>query len=58
MAPAQRAALAGETVARLAEAVAASLNLVFLGAGLVALVSLALALLFPARLNPHHGHQD
>jgi predicted MFS family arabinose efflux permease len=58
MEPAQRAALAGETAARLAEAVAASLNLVFLGAGFLALLSLALALLFPAHVNPHHGYQD
>jgi EmrB/QacA subfamily drug resistance transporter len=58
MEPTQRGALADETVARLAEAVAASLNLVFLGAGFLALLSLALALLFPAHVNPHHGHQD
>ncbi len=58
MEPSQRAELGAGATARLAQAVAASLHQVYLVAGLLALAALALALLFPAGVNPHHGHQD
>lgn len=52
MAPAARASLGAGEVARLTEAVGASLHVVYVIAGLVAVVSLVLALLLPARLSP------
>lgn len=58
MEPSQRADLGAAAIARLADAVASSLHQVYLVAGLLALVALALALLFPSGINPHHGHQD
>jgi MFS family permease len=57
MAPAERAQLGTATVGRLASAVAASLHEVYLVAALIALIALALALLFPARLNPRQAVQ-
>jgi len=50
--PAARQALGALEIARLSEAVAGSLHMVYLVAGLVAVVSLLLALALPARLSP------
>jgi EmrB/QacA subfamily drug resistance transporter len=58
MEPSQRAGLGADTVARLTQAVAAALHQVYLVTGLLALVALALALLFPAGISPHHGRED
>jgi hypothetical protein len=52
MAPAARQSLAAGEIARLSEAVGGSLHIVYLIAGLVAAVSLILALALPAKLSP------
>jgi MFS family permease len=52
MAPAARETLGAAEIARLAEAVGASLHIVYIIAGLVAVISLLLALALPARLSP------
>ncbi len=52
MTPAGRESLGASEIARLADAVGASLHIVYVIAILVALVSLALALALPARLSP------
>jgi EmrB/QacA subfamily drug resistance transporter len=52
MSPAARLSLGANDIARLTEAVGGSLHLVYMIAGLVALVSLILALALPARLSP------
>jgi MFS family permease len=58
MEPLQRAGLGAASVERLAAAVAASLHQVYLVTGLLALAALALSLMFPAGVNPHHGRKD
>ncbi len=58
MEPRLRAGLGADAVARLTQAVAAALHQVYLVTGLLALVALALALLFPAGISPHHGRED
>ena len=58
MEPQQRASLGAANVERLAAAVAAALHQVYLVAGLLSLAALALSLMFPAGINPHHGHRD
>ena len=50
--PAARHGLGAAEIARLSEAVAGSLHIVYVVAGLVAVVSLFLALALPARLSP------
>ena len=50
--PAARRGLGPTEIARLSEAVAGSLHVVYVVAGLVAVVSLLLALALPARLSP------
>jgi len=50
--PAARQGLGTTEIARLSEAVAASLHIVYVVAGLVAIASLVLALSLPARLSP------
>lgn len=50
--PAERRGLGADEIARLSEAIAAGLHNVYLVAGLLAIVSLALALALPARLSP------
>jgi hypothetical protein len=52
MSPAARQTLGASEIERLTEAVGSSLHVVYLIAGLVALVSLMLALALPARLSP------
>jgi EmrB/QacA subfamily drug resistance transporter len=52
MAPATRHSLGAAEIARLTDAVGSSLHVVYVIAGLVALVSLILALALPARLSP------
>jgi MFS family permease len=52
MSPAARQSLAAAEVARLTEAVASSLHVVYVIAGLVGLASLILALALPPRLSP------
>ena len=52
MAPATRQSLGGAEIARLTEAVGASLHVVYLIAGIIAIVSLILALALPDRLSP------
>ena len=52
LAPASRHSLGAAEIARLSEAIAAALHNVYLVSGLVAVVSLALALALPARLSP------
>jgi len=52
MAPAARQTLGAAEITRLAEAVGASLHVVYIIAGLVAVISLTLALALPARLSP------
>ena len=52
MSPAARQSLAASEIARLTEAVGSSLHVVYVIAGLVALISLILALALPARLSP------
>ena len=54
--PAARQALGAAEIIRLSEAVAGSLNMVYIVAGLVAVVSLLLALALPARLSPTRPH--
>jgi hypothetical protein len=58
MSPAARQTLGAGEIARLTEAVGSSLHVVYTIAGLVALISLTLALALPARLrptSPRHG---
>jgi len=57
MSPAARQTLAASEIARLTEAVGSSLHIVYVIAGLVALVSLILALALPARLSPTSPHR-
>ena len=52
MAPTARQSLGASEIARLTDAVGASLHVVYIIAGLVALVSLVLALALPAKLSP------
>jgi EmrB/QacA subfamily drug resistance transporter len=52
MTPAGRQSLGASEIARLTEAVGSSLHVVYIIAGLVAVVSLILALALPARLSP------
>ena len=52
MQPAARQASAPDEIARLTEAIASSVHVVYVVAGLVAVVSLLLALALPARLSP------
>ena len=52
MSPAARQSLGATEIARLTEAVGASLHVVYVIAGLVAVVSLVLAFALPARLSP------
>jgi hypothetical protein len=52
MSPAARLGLGANDIARLTEAVGSSLHVVYMIAGLVALISLVLALALPARLSP------
>jgi EmrB/QacA subfamily drug resistance transporter len=52
MSPAARQSLGATEIARLTEAVGASLHVVYVIAGLVAVVSLILAFALPARLSP------
>jgi EmrB/QacA subfamily drug resistance transporter len=54
--PAAREGLGAAEIARLSEAVAGSLHVVYIVAGLVAVVSLFLALALPARLSPTRPH--
>ena len=54
--PAARQALGAAEITRLSEAVAGSLHVVYIVAGLVAVVSLLLALALPARLSPTRPH--
>jgi MFS family permease len=56
MSPTARASLGAGELARLVEAVGSSLHTVYLIAGLIALVSLILALCLPARLSPTRPH--
>lgn len=53
----ERAGLGPAAVARLAEAVAEAVNLVYWVAAAIALVALVLALLFPPGLNPAHAEE-
>jgi Zn-dependent membrane protease YugP len=57
MSPVARQSLRPSEIARLTEAVGSSLHLVYVIAGLVALISLALALALPARLSPTSPRQ-
>jgi EmrB/QacA subfamily drug resistance transporter len=52
MSPASRQSLPAAEIARLVEAVGSSLHLVYVISGLVAIISLVLALALPARLSP------
>ena len=56
MSPAARQSLDASEVARLTAAVGSSLHVVYIIAGLVAVVSLILALALPARLSPTRPH--
>jgi EmrB/QacA subfamily drug resistance transporter len=56
MSPAARQSLGANEIARLTEAVGNSLHVVYVIAGLVAVVSLILALALPARLSPTRSH--
>src|SRR5262249_24321981 len=58
MAPAARQPLGALEITRLAEPVGASLHVVYTIAGLVALISLILALALPARLSPTRPHKS
>jgi len=58
MEPAQRAGLGGAAIERLAAAVAAALHQVYLVAGVLALIALGAALLFPAGINAQHAARD
>jgi len=58
LAPAARQTLGAAEIARLAEAVGASLHIVYIIAGLVAVISLLLALALPARLSPTRPRQS
>jgi EmrB/QacA subfamily drug resistance transporter len=58
MEPSERAGLGEAAIARLSAAVAAALHQVYLVTGLLALAALALALLFPAGISPHHSRED
>jgi hypothetical protein len=57
MSPAARQSLGASEIARLTEAVGSSLHVVYVIAGLVALISLILALALPARLSPIRPRQ-
>jgi MFS family permease len=57
MTPAARQTLGASEISRLAEAVGASLHVVYIIAALVAVISLALALALPARLSPTRLHK-
>ena len=50
--PASRHGLGAAEIARLSDAVAGSLHLVYIAAGCIAILSLALALALPVRLSP------
>jgi hypothetical protein len=52
MQPAARQMLSPDQLARLTDAIAGSVHVVYVIAGLVAVLSLALALALPARLSP------
>jgi len=56
--PAARHDLGAAEIARLSEAVAGSLHVVYVVAGLVAVVGLILALALPARLSPTRPHRQ
>jgi EmrB/QacA subfamily drug resistance transporter len=56
MSPAARQSLGANDIARLTAAVGSSLHVVYIIAGLVAVVSLILALALPARLSPTRPH--
>jgi len=56
MTPAGRQSLGVDEIGRLTEAVGSSLHLVYVIAGLVAVVSLILALALPSRLSPTRPH--
>lgn len=56
LAPAARQTLGAAEIARLTEAVGQSLHVVYVIAGLVAVVSLILAVALPARLSPTRPH--
>jgi EmrB/QacA subfamily drug resistance transporter len=58
MEPGLRAGLGADETARLAAAVADALHQVYLVTGLLALAALALSLLFPAGIGPHHSRED
>jgi EmrB/QacA subfamily drug resistance transporter len=57
LAPAARESLGASEIARLTEAVGNSLHVVYVIAGLIAVVSLILALALPPRLSPTRPHQ-
>jgi MFS family permease len=50
--PSRRASLGADTIARLSEAIAGALHQVYLIAGALAVLALAMAFLLPARLSP------
>jgi hypothetical protein len=56
MTPAGRQSLGLDEIGRLTEAVGSSLHVVYVIAGLVAVVSLILALALPSRLSPTRPH--
>lgn len=58
LAPAARRSLGASEIARLTETVGDSLHVVYIIAGLVAVVSLILALALPARLSPTRPHEN
>jgi MFS family permease len=57
LSPAARQGLGAAEIARLTEAIGVSLHVVYLIAGLVAVISLVLALALPARLSPTQPHK-
>jgi len=57
MSPAARQTLGAGDIERLTEAVGSSLHVVYMIAGLVALISLVLAMALPARLSPTRPHR-
>ena len=57
MSPAARQSLGASEIERLTEAVGSSLHVVYVIAGLVALISLVLAMALPARLSPTRPHR-
>jgi hypothetical protein len=58
MTPAGRQSLGVDEIGRLTEAVGSSLHVVYVIAGLVAIVSLILALALPARISPTRPHKS